>query len=282
MKDLKLAFQGFIIGIGKILPGVSGAMFAMMFGVYEKSLNIISHFTKEFKNNIRYILVLGGSVVLAIILGSGVIKYCMDRHYLYTMIFFIGMMCAGLKSLFKTVKKEKFKLSNLICALIVVVLFTLTSFIEVVKPESTLKHTPLIFMIFIVAGFLDAFATVVPGICGTALLMILGYYNTIITALSDVFNINHIGNNAFILIPFLIGMALGVYLVSMLIDYLFKNHYAKTYYSIFGFAVTSIILLLTKTFNKAYSLNEILISLVFFIVGYVIVTLLDKMEKESE
>ena len=40
MNDLKLILQGFIIGIGKIIPGVSGAMFAMMFGVYEKALNI--------------------------------------------------------------------------------------------------------------------------------------------------------------------------------------------------------------------------------------------------
>ena len=43
MKDVKLFIQGFIVGIGKIIPGVSGAMFAMMFGIYEKALDIISN-----------------------------------------------------------------------------------------------------------------------------------------------------------------------------------------------------------------------------------------------
>ena len=44
LNTLKLIIQGFIIGIGKIIPGVSGAMFAMMFGVYERSLKVISNF----------------------------------------------------------------------------------------------------------------------------------------------------------------------------------------------------------------------------------------------
>ena len=47
MKDIKLFIEGFIIGIGKIIPGVSGAMFAMMFGVYEKALNTISNIKKK-------------------------------------------------------------------------------------------------------------------------------------------------------------------------------------------------------------------------------------------
>ena len=47
MKYIKLSLQGFIIGIGKIIPGVSGAMFAMMFGVYERALKVISNLKKE-------------------------------------------------------------------------------------------------------------------------------------------------------------------------------------------------------------------------------------------
>ena len=53
LKDIKLFLEGFIIGIGKIIPGVSGAMFAMMFGVYEKALNIISNLKNELKKNFK-------------------------------------------------------------------------------------------------------------------------------------------------------------------------------------------------------------------------------------
>ena len=57
MKDLKLFIEGFIIGIGKIIPGVSGAIFAMMFGVYEKALSIISNLRKELKKNFKFMLI---------------------------------------------------------------------------------------------------------------------------------------------------------------------------------------------------------------------------------
>ena len=42
MKYLSLILKGFIIGIAKIIPGVSGAVIAISFGIYEKLINIIS------------------------------------------------------------------------------------------------------------------------------------------------------------------------------------------------------------------------------------------------
>ena len=79
MKYVKLALQGFIIGIGKIIPGVSGAMFAMMFGVYERALKVISNLNKELKGNFTFISILGSSVLLAIILGSNIIDKCLEK-----------------------------------------------------------------------------------------------------------------------------------------------------------------------------------------------------------
>lgn len=281
MKDIKLFLEGFIIGIGKIIPGVSGAMFAMMFGVYEKSLYIISNLKTEFKKNIKFILILGISVVLAIILGSNIIKKCLDNYYLFTMMLFIGMMCGGIKPLFNNIKGEKFKLNNLITALIVVTILVILSVIEFKPNDGTLDKTPLTFIILIFSGFLDALATVVPGICGTALLMILGYYDTVITSLGDIFNISNIGHNAFVLIPFLIGMIIGIFIISIVVNYLFKHHKVKTYYSIIGFAITSILILLIDVFKYTYQVKDILYSYIFFIVGFIIVHFMEKNNKKS-
>ena len=77
MGELKLILQGFVIGIGKIIPGVSGAMFAMMFGVYEKALDIISHLKTKLFKNLKFMFLLGISILLAIILGSNIIKKCL-------------------------------------------------------------------------------------------------------------------------------------------------------------------------------------------------------------
>lgn len=278
MNDVKLFIQGFIVGIGKIIPGVSGAMFAMMFGIYEKSLNIISNLKTELKKNIKYVLILGISVSLAIILGSNIIKTCLDKYYLQTMLLFIGMMTAGVKPLFKNVQGEKIKTSNIICALVVVVLLVLLSLVNVEDTGEVLNKNIFTFLILILSGFLDAFATVVPGICGTALLIILGYYDIVIASLSDIFNFSNLANNLYVLIPFGIGMIVGIILISKLINYLFKHHKIKTYYSIIGFAIMSIVILFTKVLENTYNMNQIVISVILFIVGYIIVYILEKIK----
>lgn len=279
MDNIKLALKGFIIGIGKIIPGVSGAMFAMMFGVYEKSLNIISNLRTELKKNFKFICILGISIGIAIIFGSNIIKNCLDKYYLPTMLLFIGMMASGIKPLFNKVKDEKIRIKNILCALIVVMLLFLMSVLDLVEADRILTKTPITFLILILSGFIDALGTVIPGVCGTALLMILGYYNTVINALSDIFNFNNLSNNLFVLVPFLIGLVLGILLVSKLINYLFRHFKVQTNYSIIGFAVMSIILLFSDVLKRSYSMNEIIIGIILFIVGYVISYLLDKSQK---
>lgn len=279
MKDVKLFIQGFIVGIGKIIPGVSGAMFAMMFGIYEKALDIISDLRTKLMKNLKYMLILATSIGLAIIFGSSIIKKCLENYYLPTMLLFIGMMVGGIKPLMRNVKGKKLDTRSLVSAIIVVTILFLISLIDGVEKTEVLEKTPLTFIILIFAGFLDAFATVVPGICGTALLMILGYYNTVIGALSDLFNFSNLGTNLFILIPFGIGLFSGVFLISKLINYLFKNYKTETYYSIIGFALMSIVLLILEVLEKTYVMNEIIIALVLFVIGYLIVYFIEKEKK---
>lgn len=279
MKDVKLFIQGFIVGIGKIIPGVSGAMFAMMFGIYEKALDIISNLRTKLMKNLKYMLILAISIGLAIIFGSSIIKKCLENYYLPTMLLFIGMMVGGIKPLMKNVKGKKLDTRSLISAIIVVTILFLISLIDGVEKTEVLEKTPLTFIILVFSGFLDAFATVVPGICGTALLMILGYYNTVIGALSDLFNFSNLGTNLFILIPFGIGLFSGVFLISKLINYLFKNYKTETYYSIIGFALMSIVLLILEVLEKTYVMNEIIIALVLLVIGYLIVYFIEREKK---
>ena len=65
-----LFFKGFIIGIAKIIPGVSGAMLAVSFGIYDKLINAITNFFDNKKFNFKFLLILGSSIILAIVLFS--------------------------------------------------------------------------------------------------------------------------------------------------------------------------------------------------------------------
>ena len=278
MNALKLIIQGFIIGIGKIIPGVSGAMFAMMFGVYEKALDIVCHLKTKFFKNFTFIMPLGISILIAIIFGSNIIKRCLDNYYLPTMLFFVGMMAAGIKPLFENVKNEKFNIKNLIFAIAISILLVIIESLDFGSNEGIIKRDLFTVIMLFVSGFLDAVATIVPGICGTALLMIVGYYDTIISSLGDLFNISNISHNLFVLIPFVIGLIIGALIVAKVINYLFKHHKVKTYYTIIGFAIMSTIILFIKAITFTFVINELIIGSILFIVGFIIVHLLEKIK----
>ena len=278
MNTLKLIIQGFIIGIGKIIPGVSGAMFAMMFGVYEKALDIICHLKTKFFKNFTFIMPLGISILIAIIFGSNIIKKCLDNYYLPTMLFFVGMMAAGIKPLFENVKNEKFNIKNLIFAIAISILLVIIESLDFGSNEGIIKKDLFTVIMLFVSGFLDAVATIVPGICGTALIMIVGYYDTVISSLGDLFNISNISHNLFVLIPFVIGLIIGALIVAKVINYLFKHHKVKTYYTIIGFAIMSTIILFIKAITSTFVINELIIGSVLFIVGFIIVHFLEKIK----
>lgn len=277
MKYIKLAIQGFIVGIGKIIPGVSGAMFAMMFGIYEKALKIISNLRKELKGNFTFMTILGLSVLLAIIFGSNIIKKCLDNYYIQTMFLFIGMMVAGIPSLFHNIKGKKISLKSKVITLSIAFILLIIGLFDFQGRQGDIPKNLFSVIMLFISGFLDALATIVPGICGTALLMILGYYDTVISALGNLLDFNNIANNLFVLMPFLIGMVVGVVVVSKLINYLFTNYKIETYYAIFGFAIMSIVILFIKTITVPFEIAELFISIALFIIGFVVVYFLERL-----
>lgn len=278
MKYIKLALQGFIIGIGKVIPGVSGAMFAMLFGVYERALKVISNPFKNLKGNFIFMFVLGLSVLSAIIFGSNIIDKCLDNYYIQTMFLFIGMMVAGIKSLFQNIKGNKINKKSKIIAFLISIFLVIISLIDIGGGDGEVPKTLFSVGMLFISGFLDITASIIPGICGTALLMILGYYDTVISSLGDLLNINNLAYNSFILLPFLLGMILGAIIISKLVSYLFDKYRDATYYAIFTFAVASILILFVKTITVPFTIVELFISLVLFILGIIIVKLVDRIK----
>ena len=280
MKHLKLALQGFIIGIGKIIPGVSGAMFAMMFGLYERALRIISNLKKELKGNFTFISILGISVLLAIIFGSNIIHRCLNKFYMQTMFLFMGMMVAGIKPLLKNIKGEKLSIKNITITLVISILLIVISLVDFKNGQGEVQRNLFSVVMLFISGFLDAMATIIPGICGTALLMIFGYYDTVIASLGNIFELSNLSNNLFVLIPFVLGLIFGVLIISKFINYLFNNYKVQTYYTIIGFAIMSIIILFIQTITVSFDIFELLISIILFILGFIIVYFLEKLNVE--
>ena len=89
---IKLILQGFIVGIGKIIPGVSGAMLAMFMGIYEDLMEAITKFFDDKKRHFLLLLNFGIGLFLAIVLFSKVILFLLNHYYEETIYLFLGLI----------------------------------------------------------------------------------------------------------------------------------------------------------------------------------------------
>lgn len=275
-ENIRLILKGFIIGLGKIIPGVSGAMLAITLGVYETGLKAVSNIFKEFKKYFKFLALLGIGIFLSVVLGSKAVMYCLNKFYLPTMLLFIGLIIGGIKPLFKEVKNTKVKPQYILIFCIVASIILGLSLLDFGQDKTNFDKNIYYFTIFFIGGLLEAAATVIPGISATALLMLLGYYNVIMTALSDIFNIANLANNMFILVPYGLGMIIGAIVIAKIMDYFFSHHKIGTYYAIIAFAITSVITLFIQTYNNTYSVSTIIVALVMLVAGVIISKKLDK------
>jgi len=254
-------FKGFVVGIGKIIPGVSGAMLAIAMGIYDKSVEYICNFKNNIKGAIKYLTPIVLGVLLSIIFFSKIISFCLDKFYLITMLFFVGLIIGGVPLVLNRVKKKNYFISIISFVIFFLISVSNINNVYVVKGDFTDV------IVFFVSGMFEAIGTVVPGISSTALLMIMGTYNTVITAIGNL-------NNIYILIPFGVGFIIGLIIVVKVIDLLFKKCEDKVYAFVLGVLISSIVLLILKSFRYSFDVIEFIIGLVFMVIGIVISNLL--------
>lgn len=272
---MQLIFKGFIIGVAKIIPGVSGAMLAISMGIYEKALDCISNFTKNIKQNIKFLLPIAIGLLLAIILASKVVDYFLTSFYLPTMLLFIGLIFGGIPNIYKKVQKDNISIKHII---VFILSFASVFLISLIGEQSffTNYSSPITCIIlFFIIGLIDAVTMVVPGISGTAIMMLLGCYHLLIKTLASLTSLSSIMQNLIIIIPFGLGVLTGVLLLAKIMNYLFQRKQTLAYSGILGFALSSVITLLFSTFSNNYNIVEIIVGLILLVGGYFISIKLD-------
>ena len=258
-KTIVIFIKGLIIGLAKIIPGVSGAVIAISLGVYEKGLQSLSKFTKE---SVKFLLNIGSGILISMILFSKMVIYLLDNYSLPTMLLFIGLIIGGSTEIKKEVNISNKK--NFIIFIISLIFLLILS--KLAGNNVIVLHK----------NIHSYFSTVVPGISGTALLMIYGYYNIIMKSISTIFIFKNISTNLFILSAYSLGMLVGIITFSKIITYFFNKHRSETYSVIFGFIISTIILLFISSFSINATVIEIIFSLFLLNIGYFLAKKLTK------
>ena len=162
-----------MIGIGKIIPGVSGSLIAITLGVYEKSIAIISNIFSFFYKNVLFLGMLGIGVLISVMVGSKVIVFFLNQNYFLTMCLFVGLIVGTIPNVLKEIRiKRRFDYIYIIVPILFIVgieLINLNNSIEINNNFSGYMYT-------IFLGFIDALTMIVPGVSGTAIFILLGCY----------------------------------------------------------------------------------------------------------
>ncbi len=274
MKNIILAIKGFFIGLANVIPGVSGGTLALTLGIYEKLIECISHFFKNLKENIKFLLPIGIGAVIAILSLSHLISFCLDNYVLPTILFFIGAILGGLPMLIKKVKGNKISISNVIIFLITFGIIILLLFLNSETEVSFQNMNIIDYLLLFVVGVVASATMVIPGVSGSAVLMTIGYYKPILNIVKNLTDFSSLGSNLAILIPFGLGVLVGILLIAKVLEFLFKNFEVKTYYGVLGFIVASIIAILYQNLvvnsSFVFTVPSLIIGIILFTLGFVI------------
>jgi len=281
MKNIVLAIKGFIMGIANIIPGVSGGTLALTLGIYEDFIGAISHFFSNLKENIKFLLPIGIGMGLSILTMSNVISSSFDNFPIPTTLFFMGLVIGGIPMLVSKVKegKEKKQISSYIIALITFSIVMIMALADQIfgsgLGDVNLGNLDIIgYVTLFVVGVVAAATMVIPGVSGSLVLMLLGYYLPIIGVIKDLTKFNNIGSNLLIAGVFGVGILIGIVLISKLIEFLLAKYEKKTYFGVLGFIIASVIAIPISVNNElgniVFSVPQVLIGIIFLVLGIII------------
>ena len=261
MTFLRNCAMGIAIGSGAILPGISSGVFCVIFGIYEKLIDSILNFFKFPKKNFKFLLPIFIGIFIGVFIFSNLINYFLVKFPIQTKSIFIGLILGSIPSLFKEVNKNyKFKLKYLLFTLISFILGILSVFLES-NISTNIVNINFNFLYLLLSGFLMSIGVIVPGVSSTVILMLMGVYCSYISSISTLYFP--------ILIPLGIGLILGSIIFMKITNFLLKNFYIQTFYTIIGFTLGSIFVLFPTV---QFDLNG-LICIICISLGCIIINL---------
>ena len=259
MNAIKRFFVGLLIGIGGILPGVSGGVMAVVFGLYRPMLAAVETFFKDIKNNALFLLPLGLGGGIGILSGALVLNTLLDKYEVQIMFLFIGLVVGGIPGFIEEANSQnQFKLRYLIATVFGALIAGLLAFLDNSSQGlDAVGDKELTLIQGLISGIILAVGTIVPGISTSFILMYLGWYEPILAAVSNI--------DILILLMVALGALASGLIFIKLVRILFNNVGGYAYYAVLGFLCVSVILIFPG-FNNSFL--QIIICVVLAALGF--------------
>lgn len=233
---------GAAIGVAMIIPGVSGGTVAVLLNIYDKLINALGNLRKDFKANIVFLLPVLLGAVLAFVAMYFPLKYALEYAPFPTVMLFVGLMLGSFPKLFKDSRAFGFEKLNILSVIIpfaaIIAICVTNLFLS--AGEADLSVNMPIWGYFAVIGvaMLGSCALVIPGVSGSMLLMIMGYYAPILGLFSAL--TSDFWHVALVLGLFAVGLIIGFFSIAKLMKFFLNKYPRGTRWAIIGFVLGSI------------------------------------------
>ncbi len=279
--------RGAVMGVSNIIPGVSGGTMAVSMGIYDRVIYAVNNLFKQFKKSFKELLpiligVLIGLFAFAALIGSllGTKSDEIPITRLPTNFAFIGLILGGLPAIYKRVNMKDAKIPGVFLFLVFLALVVVLPLLN--PPEArTVDHSIGTILLMIPLGAIASATMVIPGISGSMILMLLGYYNSVINAMNDLRGGDW--SSLAILLPYVIGLLIGIVFIARLMNFLLRKHAALTFCAIFGLVIGSPVALLMQNrecFALANAGNWIA-SIVCLVIGFAIAWFMARLDNKT-
>ncbi|MDO5043842.1 MAG: DUF368 domain-containing protein [Coriobacteriia bacterium] len=234
------ALKGILIGIGAILPGLSGGVLSVIFGVYKPLINFLSNIKNNFIANIKYFLPIFIGALFGVLLFSIAVEAAFGKYAAQFVCLFIGFVIGTFPSLYRQAGKEGRKPFDI--GLLVISALIMFALMYFGKDMPEVKPSPLVWFL---SGALVSFGALVPGMSPSNFLIYFNLYDKMAAGIA--------GFDFAMLIPFVAGGIACILLFSKIIHWLFERYYAKMFHIILGLVIGSTLAIFPAIIFPAYT-----------------------------
>ena len=265
---MKNFLKGILCGIGGVIPGLSGSVLLVIFGLYEKTIKAIGTIFKDFKANLFFLIPLFCGFGLGIIGFSKVIDAALSNFEIITRFVFFGLILGTLPAFYGEVRKygyqNKYYLMTVLAIIVGIVVFYVNGGLFSLDGAGTVTS--------FVIGCVVALASIVPGLDSASTLSALGLYEVYVKALAD-FDIVS-------LVPMALGLGSFALVLSYFMNKLLDKHYTATFSFIFGLFICMAPKVITPACISALHFDISLVGYVLCVIlGFVISYLFSHIEE---
>ena len=259
--------QGTLIGLGAVLPGISGGVLCVVFGIYKTIISFLANPLHNLKANIMKLLPYGIGGVIGFVGSSRLLSFLLEKYPAPSVCLFIGLICGMLPALFREAGEQgRSKASFVSMGVSMVMVFTLLIGLKLFSVEITPDSFWYGF-----CGVCLALSVIAPGMSFSTLLMPLGLYEPFVAGIGHM--------NMAILLPGGIGCLATVILLSRAVDTLFENHHSVAFHAIIGIVIAATIMIIPVA-SFMESAASCLCNSICIAAGIIAALLLDKFNQK--